>query len=142
MGVQFKQLGDSSLGLEGSANGNGGFIPVSTSYNVPTAGSVNLFVADRPYVVQAIRGRVEAAGSGGAATATIVKVPSGTAVGSGTALHTGTYNLVGTAATQQALTLATTASTLLLAAGYSIAINYTVTATSATGCVTVTLNPA
>ena len=142
MGVQFKQLGDSSLGLEGSANGNGGFIPVSTSYNVPTAGSVNLFVADRPYVVQAIRGRVEVAGTGGAATATIVKVPSGTAVGSGTALHTGTFNLVGTAATAQTLTLATAASTLLLAAGDAIAITYTGTATSATGCVTVTLNPA
>ena len=138
---QIKQNGDSSLGIEGSAGGNGGFVPVTISYNVPAA-DITFFVADRPYVVQGIRGRVDVAGTGGACTATIRKVPSGTALASGTALHSSTYNLVGTAATMQSLTLSTTASDLLLAAGDCIAFDLTGTATSAVGAITVTLNPA
>jgi hypothetical protein len=136
-----KQLGDSSLGIEGSAGGDGGFIPVTLAY-IATTVDCTLFTADRPYVVKAIRGRVDVAGTGGACTATIRKVPSGTAITSGTALHTGTYNLVGTAATQQALTLSATASDLLLAAGDSICYDLTGTATSAVGSISVTLNPA
>lgn len=141
MGVQLKQLPDSSVGLEGSANGDGGFLPVGINYVAATVDST-FFVADRPYVVKAIRGRVDVAGTGGACTATIRKVPSGTALTSGTALHTGSYNLVGTAATGQALTLSTTASDLLLAAGDALCYDLTGTATSAVGNITVTLNPA
>lgn len=136
-----KQVADGSLGIEGSQAGDGGFIPVSTSYNVPAA-DFPFFVADRPYVVKAIRGRVEVAGTGGACTAVIRKVPSGTALASGTALHSSSYNLVGTAATNQTLTLSTTASDLALAAGDSLAFDLTGTATSAIGAITVTLNPA
>ena len=101
-----------------------------------------MFTADRPYVVKAICGRVDVAGTGGACTATIRKVPSGTALTSGTALHTGSFNLVGTAAAQQALTLSTTASDLLMAAGDSICFDLTGTATSAVGNLSVHLNPA
>ena len=136
-----RQNADSSLGIEGAANGEGGFIPVTLSY-IATTVDCTLFTADRPYVVKAIRGRVDVAGTGGACTATIRKVPSGTALTSGTALHTGSFNLVGTAATQQALTLSTTASDLLLAAGDSICYDLTGTATSAVGAISVTLNPA
>jgi hypothetical protein len=138
---QIKQNDDSSLGIEGTSGGKGGFVPVSIVYNVPAA-DISFFVADRPYVVQGIRGRVDVAGTGGACTAQIRKVPSGTAVASGTVLHSSTYNLVGTANTMQALTLSTTASDLLLAAGDAIAFDLTGTATSATGCISVTLNPA
>lgn len=136
-----KNLGDSSMGIEGASGGDGGFIPVTLNY-IATTVDCTLFTADRPYVVKAIRGRVDVAGTGGACTATIRKVPSGTALTSGTALHTGTYNLVGTAATQQTLTLSTTASDLLLAAGDSICYDLTGTATSAVGSISVTLNPA
>jgi len=136
-----RQNADSSLGIEGTASGEGGFIPVTLSY-IATTVDCTLFTADRPYVVKAIRGRVDVAGTGGACTATIRKVPSGTALTSGTALHTGSFNLVGTAATQQALTLSTTASDLLLAAGDSICYDLTGTATSAVGAISVTLNPA
>lgn len=136
-----KQLADSSLGIEGSAQGDGGFIPVTLLYLATTV-DCTLFTADRPYVVKAIRGRVDVAGTGGACTATIRKVPSATAITSGTALHTGSFNLVGTVNTQQALTLSNTASDLLLATGDSIAYDLTGTATSAVGSISVTLNPA
>ncbi|MES2187958.1 MAG: hypothetical protein V4505_25630 [Pseudomonadota bacterium] len=141
MGVQLKQLPDGSLGLEGSANGDGGFIPVTFNYTASST-DASFFVADRPYVVKAIRGRVDVAGTGGACTAVIRKVPTTIALTSGTALHTGSFNLAGTALAQQALTLSTTASDILLAAGDALAFDLTGTATSAVGCITVTLNPA
>src|SRR3954471_4498982 len=104
MGVQFKQLADSSVGLQGdTTGGNGGFIPASFLYTAAVT-DATFFVADRPYVVKAVRGRVDVAGSGGACTAIIRKVPSGTALASGTAVHSSTYNLVGTALAQQTLT--------------------------------------
>lgn len=141
MGVQYKQLPDGSLGLEGSANGDGGFIPVSMQYLAATVDSA-FFVADRPYIVKAVRGRVDVAGTGGACTAVIRKVPSGTAITSGTAVNTGSFNLVGTANASQTLSLSATASDLLMAAGDALAFDLTGTATSAVGCVTVTLAPA
>lgn len=136
-----RQNPDGSLGIEGSANGEGGFLAVGINYVAATV-DCTFFVADRPYIVKAIRGRVDVAGTGGACTATIRKVPSGTALTSGTALHTGSYNLVGTAATGQALTVSTTASDLLMAAGDALAYDLTGTATSAVGNITVTLAPA
>ncbi|MBV4459179.1 hypothetical protein KVG96_14560 [Pseudomonas sp. COR58] len=138
---QIRQNADSSLGIEGAANGDGGFIPVTLNYLATTV-DCTIFTADRPYTVKAIRGRVDVAGTGGACTAVIRKVPSGTAITSGTALHSGSYNLVGTANAQQALTLSTTASDLLMAAGDSLCYDLTGTATSAVGNLTVTLNPA
>jgi hypothetical protein len=115
---QIKQVADSSLGIEGAAGGDGGFVPVTLNYTASIV-DCTVFTADRPYVVKAIRGRVD-----------------------GTALHSSSYNLVGTVNTQQALTLSTTASDLLLAAGDSIAVDVTGTATSAVGNISVTLNPA
>lgn len=138
---QIKQVADGSLGIEGSALGDGGFVPVTLNYTA-TIVDCTVFTADRPYVVKAIRGRVDVAGSGGACTAVIRKVPSGTAITSGTALHSSSFNLVGTANAQQTLTLSTTASDLLLAAGDSIAFDLTGTPTSAVGNISVLLNPA
>jgi hypothetical protein len=141
MGVQYKQNGDGSLGLQGTDGNDGGFEIVVFPY---TASAVDqtMFVADRSYIVKAIRGRVDVAGTGGAATATIRKVASGTAIASGTALHSSTYNLVGTVNTQQSLTLSTTASDLLIPAGTAICADFTGTLTSAVGNISVTLSPA
>ncbi|TBN49176.1 hypothetical protein [Pseudomonas sp. BGI-2] len=136
-----RQNADSSLGIEGKDGGEGGFIPATLPY-IATTVDCTIFTAGRPYVVKAIRGRVDVAGTGGACTATIRKVASGTAITSGTALHTDSFNLVGTVNTQQALTLSTAASDLLLAAGDSICYDLTGTATSAVGTISVTLNPA
>lgn len=98
------------------------------------------WVAPRPCKVKFIRARVTVAGTDGSAvTAVVGKVASGTAIGSGTALHTGSINLKGTADTNQSLTLSTTPATLELATGDALYIDFTGTLTSATGVVTVGL---
>lgn len=142
MGVELKQLDDGSMGLEGATTGgSGGFLTVSHNYNVPAINQT-IFTADRPYVVKAVRGRVDVLGTGGACTYQIRKAVSGTIGTSGVLLHSSTYNLVGTINTMQNLTLSTTLPDLALAAGDSIYMHLTGTATSAIGNVTVTLNPA
>lgn len=147
MSVDFRQGADGGLEMVGDQNStrnptaNTGFVSASIGYNVP-ATDASFFVADRAYVVKGIRGVNDVIGTGGACTAIVRKVPTGTALTSGTALHTGSFNLVGTAATNQILTLSTTGSDLLLAAGDRLALDYTGTATSAIGCVTVHMSPA
>lgn len=147
MSVDIRQGADGSLEMIGDQNttrnptAGVGWITATINYAVPTVDS-SFFVADRAYVVKGIRGVNDVIGTGGACTAIIRKVPSGTALTSGTALHSSTYNLVGTAATNQTLVLSTTGSDLLLAAGDRIAADWTGTATSAVGCITVTLAPA
>jgi hypothetical protein len=101
-----------------------------------------IYTAFRPMRVKAIQGRVRVQGSGGACTLAFFKVPSGTAVGSGVALHSGSYNVVGTVDTNQTLTLSATVSDVTLAAGDSIGYVLTGTPTSAVGSVTVALVPA
>ena len=141
MGISLKQNSDGSMGLQGSQLDDGGFLTVSAEW---TASSVDksFFVADRPYVVKAVRARVTAAGTdAGAVTAAVKKAPSGTAVASGTALHSGTVNLKGTANTNQTITLSTTASDLALAAGDCLGLDFTGVLTAATGAVTITMAP-
>jgi hypothetical protein len=75
-------------------------------------------------------------------TASVVKASGTTAITSGTALHSGTYNLKGTANTVQSLTLSTTSGVTALAAGDRIGIDFTGTLTAATGVITVCLAPA
>lgn len=147
MSVDIHQGPDGALEMVGDQNttrnptATGGFCTAAINYNVPAA-DATFFVADRAYVVKGIRGVTDVIGTGGACTATIRKVPSGTALASGTALHTGSFNLVGTALTTQTLVVSTTGSDLLLAAGDRIAADFTGTATSAIGCITVSLAPA
>ena len=142
MSVDIKQNPDSSLGMVGNASTGGeGFVPVTINYTASTP-DCTFFVADRAYVVKAIRGRVDVAGTGGACTAQIRKTATATAPASGTVLHSGSFNLVGTANANQALTLSTTASDLLLAVGDALSYDLTGTATSAVGSITVHLAPA
>lgn len=141
MAVNLKQNADGSMGLQGTQLDDGGFIPVSFSWNVPNADTA-FFVADRPYRVKAIRARVDTAGTdAGAVTGAIKKAASGTAVASGTALHSGTIDLKGTAATNQAITLSTTRTDLDIAAGTAIGFDLTGVGTAAVGAVTVFLSP-
>jgi len=129
------------LGVQGKDFGQGGFIPVTFEYTAASVDKV-FFVADRSYRVKGIRGRVMVAGNdAGAVTGVIKKAASGTAIGSGTALHSGSFNLKGTADTNQVLTLSTTSSDLDLAAGDALLIDFTGTLTLATGAITVYLNP-
>jgi len=145
MSVDISQNPDSSMdlvGLSSLTNPSGrGWVPVTVNYVATTADST-FFVADRAYVVKAIRGRVDVAGTGGACTVQIRKTPTATAPASGTALHSGSFNIVGTANANQSLTLSTTASDLLLAPGDALSYDLTGTATSAVGSITVHLSPA
>src|SRR5574343_23537 len=88
------------------------------------------FVACRPYKVLGILHRPLVVGSDGSAvTAVVKKAPSGTAIASGTALHSNNLNLKGTVNTNAEGTLATTASTLSIAAGDAIGLDVTGTTT-------------
>lgn len=147
MSVDIRQGVDGSLEMVGDQDSTRnptagvGWMAASISYNAPV--DTSFFVADRAYVVKGIRGVVDVVGSdAGAVTAQIRKVASGTALASGTLLHTGTFNLKGTAATNQTLTLSTTASDLTIPAGTRIALDVTGVTTAAVGCITVTLAPA
>lgn len=136
------QHADGSADFDGYLNPRTGFVAISNKWNASSIDEV-FFVASRRYVVRGLSARVETAGTDASAvTAVIKKAASGTAIGSGTALHSGSINLKGTAATTQALTKSTTASDLIIEAGDSIGIDYTGTLTAAVGVVTLQLSPA
>lgn len=142
MSVNLIQNADGSAGLQGKDLDPGEFIVASSRWDASSVSHV-FFVAPRAMVVQVANARVEVAGTDASAvTAVIRKCPSGTAIASGTAIHSGSANLKGTAATNQALSLSTTATTVALAAGDALAIAFTGTMTSATGAVSVGLTPA
>src|SRR5882724_7492496 len=67
-----------------------GLVVASFPYE-PTVLDSTFFVANRDYRVAGITARVEVIGTGGACTAVIKKVTSGTDIASGTALHSSTY---------------------------------------------------
>lgn len=142
MAVEYKQNPDGSVGLQGdSTGGQGGFIPVSTFYTATSSATMSFFSANRNYVVQDITGRVDVSGTGGACTLSIYSAPSGTAIAAGTLIHSGSFNVAGTANTKQVLTLSTPALSLVIPAGSVLGLVVTGIATSAIGSITVTLNP-
>lgn len=101
-----------------------------------------IWVAPWPCIVTHIQGRPRVAGSDGSAVSlSFYKVPDATAVASGTLLHTGSYDMKGTADTNQTLTLVGNADSLTLKAGDALGYALTGTATSAVGTVTVTVEP-
>jgi hypothetical protein len=117
-----------------------GLVVAQLRYDATIADTV-FFVANRDYRVVGITGRVEVAGTGGACTAVIKKAASATAIASGTALHSSTFNLVGTAATNQVLTVSTTLTVLAIPSGTCIGFDLTGTPTSAVGTISVFLIP-
>jgi hypothetical protein len=117
-----------------------GLVVAQLRYDASIADTV-FFIANRDYRVAGITGRVEVQGSGGACTAVVKKAASATAIASGTALHSSTFNLVGTAATNQVLTVSTTATDLAIASGNAIGFDLTGTPTSAVGTISVYLIP-
>jgi hypothetical protein len=147
MSVQLKQNADLSLGLQGTDLDDGAFEVITLNYSAITNTSgafltVSGPIMNRRFVVKAISGVVDTQASN-AVTATLYKAASATALGSGTALHSGTFNLQGTAATNQALTLSTTSGVLDVAAGSRIGFVISGTPGAAgVGSITVTLAPA
>lgn len=141
MGIVFQNFSDGSMGMVGRDAGKGDYLFVNGEW-IATSVDKRIGRMSRQMVVQSINAVVTVAGTdGGAVTAVIRKVPSGTAITAGTLLHTGNINLKGTAETDQALTLSTTENDLILAAGDAIAIDFTGVLTAATGIVTVGLSP-
>lgn len=133
--------GGTSFTSDGAANSGNtyGFIPVSTEY-VAASIDKRFFTANRPMIVRAVRLTVTVAGTdGGAVSAVIRKVPSGTAITSGVLVQANSFNLKGTADTVQTDTLSATLADLRLVPGDSLAIDFTGTLTSATGVATVDL---
>lgn len=141
MAVNLVNPATGELDLVGIDNAQAGFVNVDIEYNASSVDKVS-FVAARSYRVKGIVGRVTVAGTdAGAVTASVVKAASATAITSGTALHSSTFNLKGTANTNQTLTLSTTSSALDIAAGDCIAVDFTGVLTSATGVISVSLAP-
>lgn len=140
MSVNIVNNGDGSMGLAGTDGGPGEVLWVEIPI-VAASVSASVFIAPRAMKVTSIRARMDTAGTDASAvTAVINKAVSATAIGSGVIVHSGTINLKGTAATNQAITvLATAAATL--AQGDAIAIVYTGTLTAAVGSVTVGFSP-
>lgn len=142
MPCDLKQNGDASTGMQGQGGGDGEFITLEFPYSA-TSVDQTIFTASRPYIVKSVIVRPDVAGTdAGAVTAAIKIAPSGTAIASGTAVHSSTANLKGTIATNQVLTLSTTATDLLLPALSSIGVDFTGVMTAAVGCVSVTMCPA
>jgi hypothetical protein len=139
MSVNLVQNADGGMGRQGVDLGLGSELLGTINYNVPITGvAVQMFYTNRKFIIDAIVGTPVVAGSGGAATFSIYMTPSGTAPASGTVLHSGTYNMVGTANTAQSLTLTTTA----IPAGYAVWAVPTGTATAAIGGISVVGRPA
>ena len=144
---QLKQNADASFGVQGSDLDDGAFVVLSMPYSaiVNTTGAflvVSTQVMARRMIVKSIVGVVDTAATN-AVTATVYKAPSATAIGSGTALHSGTFNLQGTAATNQTLTLSTTSGVLDVAAGNRLGFVISgAPGAAGVGLITVTLAPA
>jgi hypothetical protein len=137
-----KQISDGSLGLEGKDLNTGQFIPLVVLVNAASPATQVIFTATRTLVLQAMTYRPEVAGTGGACTFVVNKAASGTAISGGTAVHSGTFNVAGTAATNQVGSLSATTGVTSMAAGDSLGIIITGTATSAVGALSLWFNPA
>ncbi len=92
------------------------------------------FIADRPYYLISITERHETAGSnGGAVTAMLKNVPSGTAPASGTDMLSAGLNLKSTANTNQSGTVSTVAGARTIDTGESLSMITTGTLTDLAG---------
>jgi hypothetical protein len=130
---------EGDLGIRGVDEDDGAFIPIFMNYTAASADQL-IAVMPRAVRVRSVVVRPTVAGTdGGAVTVAVRKVPSGTAIASGTILHSGTGNRKGTINTNQNLTLAQ--ADCNVAAGESIALDFSGTLTAAVGAVTVMVNP-
>lgn len=141
--VDFFSGGASGGGLKGEVrfNSSADLIPVQLPFVTSLSpNNTIIFTASRAMRVKSIVGRLEVANAG-ASTVVFRKAPSGTAIGSGTLLHSGSFNAAGTPATNQTLTLSGTSANLELAVGDSIGVVATGTWILAAGGITVWMTP-
>lgn len=100
-----------------------------------------VFIAPAQCRVTGISGVTRVAGSGGACTLSFYKTADSVAAASGTLLHSGNFDVAGTADINQYLSLVINQDTLTLNAGDRIAYVLTGTATSAVGTIIITIEP-
>lgn len=125
----------------GVANSTSAAKSIDFNY-IATIVTQTIFVAPWPCVVTHIIGRPRVAGTDGSACSlSFYKAGNGVAVGSGTLLHSGVYDMKGTADTNQELTLVGNLDSLTLKAGDSVGFVLTGTATSAVGQITMSVEP-
>lgn len=140
MSVNFKQLPDGSLGLEGVDAGNGPFMKINIPYNTNSPLTLSACILPRKCVIQSITAVPDVASSN-AVTASVYQAPSGTALGSGAVVHSGSINLQGTAANNQALTLAAAAVAVAAGSRLGLVISGALGA-AGSGVVTIAMTPA
>lgn len=132
-----------STGIPGAyqANGDANMFFVSYTSGAPTAVDTTFFVATRACIVKTIS-EVHSVAAGGTSTMTVMKDTGTTAPGAGTSLHqSGSFNLNATANTVQNATVATTITTVSLAAGDRLSVHWANAIQSTTViCVTVGLS--
>jgi len=116
------------------AGGQNDLVFVPLPHQVPGA-ALTRIVADRALFLLSANKRIDVIGSdAGAVTSKLWKAPSGTAPASGTDQHaSGSFNLKGTANTNQAATLSATPADRTYAAGDSLVEVFTGTTTAAIG---------
>lgn len=124
----------------GSANATSMSSFVTYNY-ISTLATQEIFVAPIRLRLTGISGVTRVAGSGGACTLAFYKCSDGIAVGSGTLLHSGTFDVAGTADINQYLTIVADVDSLNFQPGDRLGYVLTGTATSAVGNITATFEP-
>jgi len=138
-GVDLRAKNDDVSVISPELTFNGGN-PVAATFAWFATPADNIFyTAPCKMRVKAVNFRPTVTAAG--ATAVVRKVPTAIAITSGTALHSNSLTLDGTTNVNQAGTLSVTAADLIVAAGDSLAVDFTGTTTNSTGVVTVTLTP-
>ena len=115
-----------STGIPGAYQANSDANMFFATYNKAAATAVDepFFVATRACIVKTIS-QVHAVAAGGTSTMTVMKDTGTTAPGAGTSLHqSGSFNLNATANTVQNATVATTITTVSLAAGDRLSVHW------------------
>lgn len=142
MGVQLKQLGDSSMGLEGTDFNTGAFIYINIPYNTTSPLILSGAILPRKCVVQSVVVNPDVSATN-AVTVSAFGAVSGTALGSGTALNSAGAILNGAASTNVIAPLSAVSGALLVAAGSRVgAVISGALGAAGSGVVTIALNPA
>lgn len=142
MGVQLKQLADSSMGLEGTDLNTGAFIYINIPYTTASPLTISGGILPRKCVVQAITVNPDVS-STNAVTVSAFAAPSATALGSGTALMSSGAVLNGTAGTNVVGALSAVSGALLISAGSRVGVVISgALGAAGSGVITIALNPA
>lgn len=142
MGVQIKQLSDSSMGLEGTDFNTGAFIYINIPYTSASPLIMSGVVLPRKCVVQAVTVNADVSATN-AVTVTAYAAPSGTALGAGTALMSAGAVLNGTAGANVVSVLSVVSGALLVASGSRVGVVISgALGVAGSGVITIALNPA